>query len=220
MAPYCLALLPPARCKGGFRAHSSPAARLRGEIPPFLALFPGWGRCSRTLARGTTPLAAGGGPGWGRTLSRCPWAGWRGRTGRAAPAASGQSEPGPLRTAPHSPAPRRGRAGLVRGSRAGGEARRSGVGPGAGGLEGDALGRGRRCHSRRRGARSPLQPRSPVSQSPFQPLCGLLTGGGWSYIKAHYENYNIGPRACPRRQLGSFQALSPCSAGLSCKISI
>lgn len=101
VAPYCLALLPPARCKGGSRAHSSPAARLGGEIPPFLALFPGWGRCSRTLARGTTSLAAGGGPGWDRTLSRCPWAGWRGRTGRAAPAASGQSKPGPLRTAPH-----------------------------------------------------------------------------------------------------------------------
>lgn len=88
-----------------------------------------------------------------------------------------------------------------------------------GGREGDALG-GAPVPLRPAGGSQLAQPRSPVSQSPFQPLCGLLTGGGWSYIKAHYENYNIRPRACPRRQLGSFQALSPRSAGPSCKISI
>lgn len=88
-----------------------------------------------------------------------------------------------------------------------------------GGREGDALG-GAPVPLRPAGGSQLAQPRSPVSQSPFQPLCGLLTGGGWSYIKAHYENYNIRPRACPRRQLGSFQPLSPRSAGPSCKISI
>lgn len=69
-------------------------------------------------------------------------------------------------------------------------------------------GRGKRCHSGPRGARSSQQPRARASQSPFQQLCGLLTGGVWSNIKAHYENYNISHRACPRRHLCTFEALS------------
>lgn len=184
---------------GVFRAHSSPRARLRRIESPFPCLFfpGGAGVAGRPLGAGRRSW-----PGLGQSFVPVP-PGLVGGDGRGAPV---QSRAGPEG------------AGAGARHRAGGEPWRSG-GPGAGGC-GRRLGRGRRCHSGRRGARSSLQPRSPVSQSPFQPLCGLLTGGGWSYIKAHYENYNIGPRACPRRQLGSFQALSPCSAGLSCKISI
>lgn len=81
-------------------------------------------------------------------------------------------------------------------------------------------GRGTRCHSGPRGARSSQQPRSRASQSPFQQRCGLRTGGVWSDIKAHYENYNISHRACPRRQLCTFEALSPVRRGRGGKISI
>lgn len=206
-APYCLAPLPPARCKDGFRAHSSPTARLRGRTPrslPFSRVGP-----ARPDSHSGQGVAGGRRwPGLGQSFVPVPLGWLAGTDGAHQSDRSGQSKPGPHRTG----------AGPGRCAAAGRAGKRGGA---AGrGLEGVALGRGRRCHSRRRGARSSLQPRSPVSQSPFQPLCGLLTGGGWSYIKAHYENYNIGPRACPRRQLGSFQALSPCSAGLSCKISI
>lgn len=67
---------------------------------------------------------------------------------------------------------------------------------------------GTRCHSGPRGARSSQQPGARASQSPFQQLCGLLTRGVCRDIKAHYENYNISHRACPPRQLCTFEALS------------
>lgn len=188
----------------------APLEPVLGENSPFLAFFSSGTGGDGHSSGARTSLVAGGGPGWDRALSWWLWAGWQGRTRRTSPDTSGQSKPGPRR------------AGAGAGPGRACARQRSGgcVAERRPGLRRGGLVRGRRCHSRRRGARSSLHPLSPVSQSPFQPLCGLLTGGGWSYIKAHYENYNIGPRACRRRQRGSFQALSPCSAGLSCKISI